>query len=99
MLSGLPFWGQLSATQRPDVAEMTYTRHYDKGGLIGGGANCLGLIQVLRGGTRVYLLSPEGREVTLYRLGVGTAACSRPPASCARLRLRPTWWPSAGPSC
>ena len=85
MLSGLPFWGQLSATQRADVAEMTYTRHYDKGGLIGGGANCLGLIQVLRGGTRVYLLSPEGREVTLYRLGVGD--CCVLAASCVMRQI------------
>ena len=80
ILSGLPFWGQLSTSQRAEVAEMTYTRLYSKGSIVGCGSNCLGLIQVLRGGTRVYLLSPEGREVTLYRLGVGdccvlTASC------------------------
>lgn len=31
-------------------------------------APCLGLVYVLSGGVRAYLLSEEGREVTLFRL-------------------------------
>ena len=33
-----------------------------------GGADCLGLLLIESGQLRVYTLSPEGREVTLYRL-------------------------------
>ncbi len=36
-----------------------------------GGSECLGLVLVLSGELRTYLLSDEGREVTLFRLYAG----------------------------
>ena len=45
------------------------TRRYEKGALIhDGGSECLGMLLVLSGEIRTYILSDEGREVTLYRL-------------------------------
>ena len=47
-------------------------RRYEKGTLIhDGGSECLGLLLVLSGEIRTYLLSDEGREVTLFRLYAG----------------------------
>ena len=47
-------------------------RSYERGALIhGGGAECLGMALVLSGLARAYVLSGEGREVTLFRIAGG----------------------------
>ena len=44
-------------------------RHFKKGALIhGGAADCVGFILVVSGQLRVFTVSDEGRELTLYRL-------------------------------
>ena len=59
-LSKLPFWPKLSAAERETASRAAYLRSYDRGQPIyDGGSACLGL---------AYLLSEEGREVTLFRL-------------------------------
>ena len=66
-LALLPFWTALSAAERDMAARAAFLRRYDRGQPIyEGGSGCLGL-----GGVRAYLLSEEGREVTLFRLAPG----------------------------
>ena len=66
-LSKLPFWPKLSAAERETASRAAYLRSYDRGQPIyDGGSACLGLVYVLSGGVRAYLLSEEGREVTLF---------------------------------
>ena len=68
----LPFWKDLTERERETVQRSAVTRRYEKGALIhDGGSECLGLVLVLSGELRTYLLSDEGREVTLFRLHAG----------------------------
>ena len=68
----LPFWSSLTERERETVQRSAVTRRYEKGALIhDGGSECLGLVLVLSGELRTYLLSDEGREVTLFRLYAG----------------------------
>ena len=49
-----------------------FVRHYEKGAFVHSSDNeCLGMLFVLSGEIRAYLLSEEGREVTLFRLYPG----------------------------
>ncbi len=71
-VSRLPFWQLLTEQERDTVQQSAMVRRYEKGALIhGGGSECLGLLLVLSGEIRTYLLSDEGREVTLFRLYPG----------------------------
>ncbi len=78
----LPFWNQLTSAQREMLIEGTACHHYPKGSNIHGGSNdCAGVLMVLSGELRVYMLSEEGREVTLYRMNGGDVCVMS--ASCA----------------
>lgn len=80
-LQRLPFWGQLTEQQRETVERSAVVRPYSQGdGIHGRGEACLGMLCLLRGSVRIYLLSEEGREVTLYRLHEGD--CCVISASC-----------------
>ena len=69
MAARLPFWSLLTEREQETVRRSAVTRRYEKGALIhDGGSECLGMLLVLSGEIRTYLLSDEGREVTLYRL-------------------------------
>ena len=71
-LSRLPFWGALTEQERDIVQKSAFLRHYEKGAQVhSGGQECLGLLLVLSGEIRTYLLSGEGREITLFRLYPG----------------------------
>lgn len=64
-----PFWGQLSAEQRQLLEQAAKLRRVQAGVLLHNGAeDCVGLMAVTQGQLRVYIVSEEGREVTLYRL-------------------------------
>lgn len=68
----LPYWSSLDKEQKDYIRQNTSLRHYDSGALIHGCGNaCLGMIYLLSGGIRVYLLSEEGREITLFRMQKG----------------------------
>ena len=64
-----PIWARLSEAQRgPILASLVY-RQVKKGAVIhNGDADCTGLLLVKSGQLRAYILSEEGREVTVYRL-------------------------------
>ncbi len=65
-------WPQLTAEQREILVLGTEAVHYEKGTNIHcGGNDCVGLLILLGGMIRTYLLSEEGKEVTLYRLRAG----------------------------
>lgn len=64
-----PFWDKLSAVQQEHLCSQTKCSRYLRGRNIhGGSGECTGGIVVKSGCLRVYLLSEEGKEVTLYRL-------------------------------
>ena len=81
MLSALPFWGALSEAEQEIIQSCAQTRGYAKDELIySKEQECLGLIRVLAGAVHTFMLSAEGREVRLYRVGTGetdvlSAAC------------------------
>lgn len=71
-LARLPFWGDLTEQERDIVQKSAFLRRYEKGAQVhSGGQECLGLLLVLSGEIRTYLLSGEGREITLFRLYPG----------------------------
>lgn len=71
-MSRLPYLGNLSDTQRRYLAEHAAIRRYAKGETVHGyGSTCLGAITVIKGSLRVYILSEEGREITLFELKEG----------------------------
>ena len=54
------------------IRRSSFVRRYEKGTVIHSSDNeCLGMLFVLSGEIRTYLLSEEGREVTLFRLYPG----------------------------
>lgn len=68
-LTRLPFWPSLKEQEKESVRSSAFVRSYEKGALIHSNDNsCLGMLLVLSGEIRTYLLSDEGREVTLFRL-------------------------------
>ncbi|MBE6928783.1 MAG: Crp/Fnr family transcriptional regulator [Ruminococcaceae bacterium] len=65
----LPFWDKLTMPQQERLRHASEYRRV-KGGTIlhRGSMDCLGLLLIASGQLRAYVLSEEGREVTLYRL-------------------------------
>lgn len=64
-----PFWKKLSPQDHDVLFAGTTSKKYGKGENVhGGGLHCTGVIGIVTGRLRVYLLSPEGKEVTLFRL-------------------------------
>ena len=65
----LPFWDKLTAQQRERVASVIEYREIKKGTHIhDSNADCLGLVMVRSGQLRTYILSEDGREITISRL-------------------------------
>ena len=67
--SCFPIWDQLSPAQQDSVLNSLTLRRVEKGTVLhSGGTDCTGLLLVRAGQLRAYILSEEGREVTVYRL-------------------------------
>ena len=67
-------WSRLSPQEQAYLTEHAASVHYQKGAnLHSGEAECLGLLILKSGALRTYLLSEDGREITLYRMGPGEA--------------------------
>lgn len=65
----LPIWDQLTPGQQEMLSGSLISRIVKKGAVLhGGGADCTGLLLVRSGQLRAFILSREGREITLYRL-------------------------------
>lgn len=64
-----PVWDKLTAQEQALLSAASRFRHVPAGTMLhNGAADCVGLFLVCRGQLRAFILSPEGREVTLYRL-------------------------------
>jgi len=64
-----PIWSKLTATQQHYILQNLIAQKVRKGTVVhNGSADCVGLMLIRSGQLRVYILSDEGREVTLYRL-------------------------------
>lgn len=67
-----PFWENLSDTEKESLLRNAVLNHYSKGTTIHSGSqDCIGVILMKSGVLRTYILSEEGREITLYRLYKG----------------------------
>jgi len=68
----LPFWDKLNEQQKELLYKHTSFASYNKGQNIHGTTgNCTGAVYVKSGVLRTYMLSDEGKEITLYRLYPG----------------------------
>ena len=64
-----PIWNKLTDDQRQRITQRVVRREVKKGTLLHDGSNeCTGLLLVRSGQLRAYILSDEGREITIYRL-------------------------------
>ncbi len=67
--SRLPFWEHMTELQirnlETNISKVTYHKGYN---LHNSDHECLGVLFVKSGELRVYILSEDGREITLYRL-------------------------------
>ena len=64
-----PIWDKLTALQKQKITGNLQILHANSGAMIHNGhMDCLGLLVVRKGLLRVFVMSDEGREVTLYRL-------------------------------
>ena len=64
-----PIWNQLTPAHRAMLTDGVFRRAVPKGTVLHNGSmDCTGLLLVQHGQLRAYILSEEGREITLYRL-------------------------------
>ncbi len=81
LIKKLPFYDRLTAREKDVLLSRVYTKTFLKGETVHRSeAECLGMIYVLSGELRTYILSDEGREVTLFRIWEGDACVTS--ASC-----------------
>lgn len=67
--SFFPVWDKLTPSQQQSVSQSARPRSVPKGTVLhDGSTDCLGLLLILSGQLRAYIISDEGREITLYRL-------------------------------
>lgn len=63
-----PFWSDLTDTEQQRLCHESSFISYQKGQIVHSGNDCVGTLIIIDGCLRTFLLSEEGREVTLYRL-------------------------------
>ena len=64
-----PVWNELTSVQQHRLAETVREMEICRGSVVHqGGLDCTGLLIVRSGRLRAYILSDEGREITIYRL-------------------------------
>lgn len=66
-----PFWEKISGADRDYICQNSYMLTYPKGKNIHNGEECSGVILVRSGSLRLYMMSDEGKDITLYRLHRG----------------------------
>ena len=67
-----PFWEQLNSEEQNMISASILPQKMKKGDILHRGCGeCSGIVHVAKGQLRVYIVSEEGREVTLYRLHQG----------------------------
>ena len=77
----ISFWHNLTATEKQDLVRSARVARFAAGEHVqGAGTGCAGVIFMLSGSLRAYLLDESGKEVTLFR--VGPRECCVLAASC-----------------
>ncbi len=66
-----PFWKDLSDEDRALLCNSTTSEHFERSRPIHNNMGCAGLFLVRSGRLRIYILSDEGKEITLYHLAPG----------------------------
>ena len=66
-----PFWKDLSPADRELLCAHSTAEHFEKEQPVHDNMGCSGLFIVKSGRLRLYMLSEEGKEITLYRLMPG----------------------------
>lgn len=66
-----PFWNEIPEADRDYLCQNSYEITYPKGKNIHDGNECYGVILVRSGSLRLYMMSDEGKDITLYRLYQG----------------------------
>ncbi len=66
-----PFWNEISETEKEFICNHSTDIVYKKGTTIHDSTECSGVIFVQNGCLRVYMMSDEGKDITLYRLYKG----------------------------
>ncbi len=66
-----PFWDKMSERDKETFVRSSYQVKFEAGTNIHDGNECTGVILIKSGSLRLYLLSEEGKEITLYRLFPG----------------------------
>lgn len=65
----LPVWNRLTLPQQERIHRVLTRRSIKRGTVLHqGGKDCTGLLLIQSGQLRAYILSDEGREITIYRL-------------------------------
>ncbi len=68
----IPFWSELNEEDKRFLLDHIFPVQYEKGNSIHSGSmDCIGVLLIRTGDIRVYILSDEGKEVTLYRMSDG----------------------------
>lgn len=76
------FWPHLTETEKQQLCSQTEAVHYTEGqNIYDGKTDCIGVLLIKTGQLRVYTLSEDGRDITLYRLfpgdvGILSASCA-----------------------
>lgn len=69
MSNRLPFWNLLIDKEKEILKDNAIERTYTKGSIVfDNSSSCLGLLNVISGQVRAYLVSDEGKEVTIFKL-------------------------------
>lgn len=67
-----PFWDKLSEEEKGVLTKNSTNTFYESGeSIFNGDVNCVGILIVKSGQIRTFMLSEEGREITLFRLSQG----------------------------
>ncbi len=69
LAENFPIWDKLTKEQQDRISQVTTLNKIKKGTVIHNGSmDCLGMLLIRSGQLRAYILSEEGREITIYRL-------------------------------
>ncbi len=66
-----PFWREISDEDKDYICNNSRAITYPKGVNVHDGNDCFGVIMLRKGCLRVYILSEDGKDITLYRLHDG----------------------------
>ncbi len=81
------FWEQLTPAQQQTLCAATHPLHCDKGENVHGTGGCTGVLVIQSGCLRGYLLSEEGREITLFRAYPGEVVFLSAPCAMRQITL------------